>query len=301
MEKDKVVLIMAQSGFLFNGSKAEGYKVYHPYKDARLFKRILRELVFRLFPFVSDMFYENEIFEGTWQTIVIWDPLITKKFIFKLHKRFPKAQINFVYWNMVGKATHLFPNLLPEYVRAWTYDSHDAKKYGLKLYTTYPYFQCYIRPHLDNIYDVLFVGKDKGRGEFLLQLEREMIAKGLKTKFIITKTDRLSRDKSFYQSEISYEELSVLISHSKSVLNVVMQNQEGLTLRDLEYVYQGVKLITTNKAIVSDPIYDENNVFVIKDGNIDGIETFLNRPMNELPNGVMEHHKFDSFINELVS
>ena len=298
--KSNILLVMAQTGFLYDGSRSEGYNVHHPYKPCNVFQRIIREIVFRFFPFLSDLFYNKEILKGAWDSILIWDPLITRRYINFIHKSFPKAQINFIYWNMVGNARHLLPSQIPAFVHKWTYDAYDSEKYGLKLYTSYPYYNCYIRSKKETLYDVLFVGRDKGRGDFLLSLEKELSLIGLRTNFIITKSDRLSKTKSYYQKEMSYEDLCELISQSKSVLNVVMDNQKGLTLRDLEYVFQHVKLITTNQAIVDDPIYNKNNVFIIKNGDITGIKEFLELPFIDLPAEVTQHHLFDSFIDEIV-
>lgn len=300
MKKEKVLLIMAQTGFLYKGSTEEGYTVCHPYNPCTLLGRIFREFVFRLVPPLSKIFFNQKVFEGQWEHILIWDPLVTKKFLQAVHKAHPDAKIHFIYWNMVGKASHLMPDKIPAYVERWTYDSYDSEHYELKLYTSYPYYRCFITPHVDNQIDVLFVGRDKGRGQFLLDLENKLKAQGLATRFIITKSGRLSRRKKYYQSEVSYDELCKMISHSRSVLNVIMENQKGLTLRDLEYVFQGVKLITTNQAIVSDPIYHPNNVFVIKEDNIAELRNFLALPIEPLSPAVIEHHTFDSFVREIT-
>lgn len=298
--KSNILLIMAQKGFLYEGSKFEGYVVLHPYKEANLCQRLCREFVIRFVPFIEFFFYNREIYNGNYDKIIVWDPLITKRFLFRLKSEYPNAQINYIYWNMVGKCNHLQPNNIPDYVRKWTYDNYDSNKYNLRLYTTYPYYRKYIRIHKSNEIDVLFIGKDKGRGEFLLDLERRMNAIGLKTKFIITKTSRFSRNKSFYSPEISYEEVCDLISRSRSVLNVIMDNQEGITLRDLEYVFQGVKLLTTNTKICTHPIFNPNNVFVIKDKYIEGLDVFLKTPMEPINDNLKEHHSFDSFIREIT-
>lgn len=292
---------MAQVGFLYDGCRFEGYKVCHPYRPVNLITRVLREITFKFFPIFSSAFYNKECFVGEYAHIIVWDPLITKSFLIRLHKLHPKAQIDFVYWNMVGKCSHLTPNHIPYFVRKWTYDGYDSEKYGLKLYSTYPYYKRFIRPHNSNQYDVLFVGRDKGRGKYLLELENQMKSLGLKTKFIITKSDRLSKKKSYYQQELTYDEICDLVSHSRSVLNVTMDNQQGITLRDLEYVYQGVKLITTNSSICKTSIYHPNNVFVIGEANIKDLPAFLNVQMIPLSKKVIKHHTLHAFITEITS
>lgn len=201
---------------------------------------------------------------------------------------------------MVGKCSHLKPAQIPNYVKKWTYDGYDSEEYNIKLYSSYPYFKKYIRPHESNKYDVLFVGRDKGRGEYLINLENELNKLGLRTKFIITKSDRLSKKKSYYHKELTYEDICELISQSKAVLNVIMENQQGITLRDLEYVYQDVKLITTNPSIRDTPIYHPNNVFILSDRDIKDLPDFLNLPMYKLSAKILNSHTLDSFISEIT-
>lgn len=291
---------MAQTGFLYEGCQFEGYQVCHPYKQVNLFTRLLREFVFRFVPFLGSIFYNKEVFKGDYAYILVWDPLITRRFLDKLHSTYPKAQINFIYWNMVGKCSHLFPAQIPSYIRKWTYDGYDSEKYDLMLYSTYPYYQKYIRPHVSNDYDVLFVGRDKGRGDYLLRLEKQMNKLGLKTKFIITKSGRLSKNESYYQKELTYDEICELVSKSRAVLNVIMENQQGITVRDLEYVYQGVKLITTNSSIRNTSIYRDNNVFILNESNINDLAAFLDSPRESLPESVLNHHTLQAFISEIT-
>lgn len=300
MKSKKILLIMAQTGFLYEGCKYENYKVCHPYVPVNLVTRILREFVFRFLPFLSSFFYNKEVFKGDYDSILIWDPLITKRYLNKIHKKYPKANINFIYWNMVGKCSHLLPNEIPSFVNKWTYDNYDSKLYNLNLYSTYPYYKKYIRPHIADDYDVLFIGRDKGRGEFLLQLEKKMKAVGLKTNFIIMKSGRLSKNKPYYHKELSYDEICEFVARSRSVLNVIMENQEGITLRDLEYVYQGVKLVTTNPAIQKTSIYHPNNVFILNDNNVQELPSFLNLPRAILPTEVLDKHTLDAFISEIT-
>ena len=80
-----------------------------------------------------------------------------------------------------------------------------------------------------------------------------------------------------------------------------MKNQKGLTLRDLEYVFQKVKLITNNRAIVNNHIYHKNNVFVIDQPNAEGIKEFLNLTYKPLSEDVVNAHRFDSFVQEITT
>ena len=67
----------------------------------------------------------------------------------------------------------------------WTFDPDDSKQYGMRL--MYPsYLDVYqIKKAEKPVYDVLYLGRDKGRGEELLALQGRLEAMGLKTHFHI--------------------------------------------------------------------------------------------------------------------
>ena len=298
--KDNTVLVSSNTGFLFSGCHKDGYTIVHPYKGKTIFDRILREISFK-FKILSKFWYNKKILSHKPKYILVWDTLITVDYLKWLQRNNPNAQINFIYYNMVGKAKHLFPSQIPDGIRVWTYDIYDSERYNINLFHSYMYFDCYKIPHKNDDYDVFFVGRDKGRGEFLLDLEQKLNDLGLKTKFIITADGRLSKKKDYYSKPIPYEEVVDYVSRSKAVLNIVMENQHGVTLRDIESIFIKTKLITTNKHIVDADLYDENNVFILDENNLSKIVDFLNRPYKEINREILEKHTIAGMIEEITS
>lgn len=107
----------------------------------------------------------------------------------------------------------------------------------------------------------MYAGKDKGRSEEILSLQNEFEKLGLKTKFLIMPTTRVSKKKAFYSKPIPYEDVIKLVMESRAILNITLPDQQGATLRDYESIFNEVKLITTNKNIKFFDFYDSNNVF----------------------------------------
>lgn len=272
----------------------KGFKEYSPYRDGNrnLFFRFIRGLCFAVRFLPKRIWYNKRILSENPSYILIRDPQITVDYLNWLHEHFPQAQINFTYGNMVGKATHLNPLQIPDYVRVWTYDESDARKYNLAIE---PYV---INPDLlykkkTPEYDVFFIGRDKGRGEWLLAFEKQLQELGLKTKFIITKDGRIAKEKSYYQKEISYSEVLEYDKKSRAILNVVMENQEGITSRDTEALALNVKLITTNKHIVEKDLYNPNNVFVLGVREFSEIVDFVMSEPDEIPEELIKTHTFE--------
>ena len=292
--------VMIPRGYNCKNIQDKGFSVYNPYKDKTVAGRIVREICFH-FPFFKEQWWYNpDIIDANPKYIIIYDPLITKDYLTWLHQKLPDTQLNFLYNNMIGKANHLYPQQIPAFVRIWTYDDYDAKRFNIPIY---PY--CITSPIITNNrnpeYDVLFVGRDKGRGEWLVNLEKELQSMGLKTKFIITKTKRYSRKKPFHQNEISYDTVLDYVSKSRAILNVTMDNQEGVTLRDIEAITYNIKLITTNKNITNKDFYNPNNVFIIGTEDISKLPAFLKSNPEPISSELILNHSFENKMNAITS
>lgn len=298
--KGNTIFIMASTGFVYEGSVGEGFRVHHPYIGKEYVARVLREICFRCAFLPKKLWYNKSILKEHPKYIVIWDPLITTDFLMWLMKSFPSAQINFKYSNMVGRAKHLTPDKIPNGIRVWTYDGYDSKKYGINFYHCYMYFKTFIKTKQNPEYDVLFIGKDKGRGEYLLDLEKHMQSLGLVTKFIITADSKLSKKKDYYQNDIPYSEVVDYATKSRAILNIVMENQQGVTLRDMESIFLNTKLITTNKHIVDAEFYNPKNVFILDEQDITELPRFLSTDSVQVDSSLLRKYSIDGMLDEIT-
>lgn len=294
------IFIMASKGYDRKTIEEKGVKVFSPYFGDAGFLRIIREICFRIHFFPKVEWYNKSFLCGNYKYIIIIDVNITKHYLKWIIKHFPETQINFVYDNMVGKARNISPKRIPEGIRIWTYDDYDARKYNLFLQKNYWVREMIMHQRKIPEYDVFFVGRDKGRGKMLLELEKTLQGFGLKTKFIITKNGKLSIKKAYYQKPISYEQVIEYDTRSRAILNIIMENQEGLTMRDMEAAVIGVKLITTNRNIVNKDIYNKNNVFIINVDDISTLTDFLNKPFVNVWENIKNKHTFEAMLDELI-
>lgn len=300
-DKKRILYITSGQGYVFDGPAAEGYNTMHPYKPAdALMLRLLREICFRIPLLPKTVWFNKCIFQYNPDYIIITDSLTTRKYLIWLKKNFPKSQINFVYSNLIGKARHIMPWMIPSGVRIWTFDENDGEKYKIRVYKNSPYPQCYVKPHGETLYDIFYIGADKGRGDYIMSLEKKLKELGLKTKFIITSDGKYSRRKPYYQERISYDQLTTYLSQSRAVLNVALDGQYGITMRDKDALFFNIKLITTNIHIKEKDLYTENNVLILSDNNYKTIPCFLKRPIDNL-DSIKEKYTYNRFIEEVVS
>lgn len=298
--RQNTILIMETTGFLYDGCVGDGFRVYHPYKKVGIIRRLLRELCFRLPLLPRRIWFDESLLGEDPQYIFLWDPLITAEYLKWLQKSFPRARIYFIYGNMVGKCRHLLPREIPGNVSVWTYDAHDSEEYGLRLFHTHPYYLSFLRPKQDPEFDVFFVGRDKGRGEWLLDLERQLRDMGLKTKFIITADGRFSPKKPYYQPMVPYSQVLDYLTRSRAVLNVTMDNQRGITMRDIESVFFNIKLISTNPHLLEEGVCDPRNVFLLGSRDLSELPRFVREPAVPADPELLRRQTMDRLFDELT-
>lgn len=296
-----IIIMESRKGFDHDGYESEGYKVYSAYKKTCIVTRLLREIWFRIPILPQTVWYDFSILSEQPQYIIVRDPLITREYLLWIMKKFPSAQINFLYQNMIGKARHLYPDKIPKDIRIWTYDGYDSEKYGINLKKISCYFPIYVKEAKEKKYDLLFVGRDKGRGKMLLNLKRYLETNGISTRFLITKDGKFSKKEKYHENNISYNGITELISESRAILNIVMENQHGITIRDLEAIFHKVKLITTNPHIIDADFYNADNVFILNNNNWDELVKFIRKPYVEDSSINLQKYTAKKMFSEITS
>lgn len=147
----------------------------------------------------------------------------------------------------------------------YSFDTKDCEEQGVKLRPLF-YFDDQIKLRQRKLIDVSFVGNDHtGRYELLRRVKHICQEKGLRYKFCLligkveyTKFARFPFLKSRYaredaemfnESGISYTEYIDIISSSNVVIDMPYEGQTGLTMRTIEALAMGARLITSNEAI----------------------------------------------------
>ena len=300
-DRDNTLIVMASSGgFPFDGFVSEGYKTMTAYRKTNTITRLLRELCFRLPLLPKAAWYNPDIRACKAEYIIVRDVIITREFLLWLQKNHPGAQINFSYDNMVGKARHLRPEQIPEGIRVSTFDPYDSEKYGLQLRKVSPYYPCYVKKAEQKKYDLLFVGRDKGRGDWLKELQKYLEERGIRTKFLITADGKYSRPKPYYEQPVSYDQLTDWVAESRALLNIGMENQQGTTMRDIESYFNQIRLVTTNTYFTHSELYDKENTFFLTNDNWEDLVTFLKQEYVKTHEVSWEHHRIEDSIAEIT-
>lgn len=142
----------------------------------------------------------------------------------------------------------------------YTFDTSDSQKYNFQhFYTMYPKIS---KVPMDCKYDLSFIGGDKKRFEILSKIydKFEVLDAKLYFNIFYPLDDNLKEqyiNKITYDQFLLYDDVVRITCQSNCILDVVIGEQTGLSLRALEAVTYNKKLLTNNPSIKEFPFYDE--------------------------------------------
>lgn len=179
----------------------------------------------------------------------------------------------------------------------YSFDSKDCEEQGVKLRPLF-YFDDQIKVGQKKTIDVSFVGNDHtGRYELLKRVKRICKENGLSYKFYLLigkieytkfvwfpfKRSRYAREDAemFSESGISYKEYIDIISSSSVVVDMPYEGQSGLTMRTIEALAMGTRLITTNESIaLYEDISPDSYLIINRETNDNDIISFISGGQN---------------------
>lgn len=156
----------------------------------------------------------------------------------------------------------------------YSFDKAEAQRFGWKWNPDYFYFK--LMPdssdshasavHKDRI-KAFFAGAEKGRFRKIRQLQEELIRNGIMCDFWIPDITKEDAEKSgIHAKELPYREMIGHVQDADILIEILKEGQSGHTVRIMEAVFYGKKLVTNNSQIIKDPIYQTGNIMIWKGG-----------------------------------
>lgn len=273
-----------------------GIQVVNAYMECNKFLRIIRRLCFKYRNPSRYVWFNKELNNLKYNTIIIFDSLINVDFIQWIKKNNPNKRIILWYWNPVRNSIN--PKLLNQDIcEIWSYSLTDCKNYKLQYNTTFYFKKLYV-PKKEPVYDIFFIGKDKGRLNQLIYLKKEFERLNLKTNFHITPTrSYMIRNNPIYKQNISYDNVLSEIGKSKAILDVLSNPNDGLSLRPMEAIFHKKKLITNSKLIENYDFYRPENIFILGKDDLNNLSKFINSPYEEIDEKIIEKYDFQNWLS----
>ena len=99
---------------------------------------------------------------------------------------------------------------------------------------------------------------------------------------------------------MSASEVQAVVRSARAVFDVEHPRQRGLTMRTIETLLAGKKLITTNRHILDSDLYHPSRVHVISRQEPDLADDFLDSPFLPLPAELRRRYSSEAWITDLL-
>lgn len=109
-----------------------------------------------------------------------------------------------------------------------------------------------------------------------------------------------SRLSDFRFEPLPKQEVYSIFSDSNCILDVERPRQRGLTMRTLEVLSLGKKLITTNKDVVNYDLYSSGNVLVIDRDSPNVPVSFLKEPPRAIDSHLLAYYSLSTWLEEVI-
>lgn len=166
-----------------------------------------------------------------------------------------------------------------------TFDKGDAERFHQKLYSQFFRMKQEATEDKEE-YDFYFIGFEKNRGSIIYELREKL--KGYRTCFRVVHS---------VEECIPYAENMKNIQKARCIIEIVQNGQKGTTLRPLEALACGKKLMTNNKFIKEYDFYLKENIFIIGEDDFSTIDTFIQTPFTPLLSTIVDKYDISSWLS----
>lgn len=217
-----------------------------------------------------------------------------------------KAQLICAYqWDGLDRFPNVY-NKISLFDRFFVFDEMDLSKNINLLPTTNFYFDDI--PTNRNKDDIYFVGTFlKDRINLLMKLVKIFedlnlklsINLSLKNNYLLKK--QLPKSIKIIRKPLSFRDNLLNVAQSRVILDFANNIHNGLSMRTFESIGFRKKLITNNPLVKKYDFYNPNNIFVIENEQLDGIESFIDLPYEELSEEIYKKYSFTNWIKQILN
>lgn len=180
-----------------------------------------------------------------------------------------KSNMKLYYMNPIDNQNK---ELLHYFTEVYSFSETDSNEYGMK-YKHTPYSKAKNINMSKEKYDVVFLGRVKGREEEILSTKKILENAGITCRFMVFGADS---NEIVLKEYMDYETYLGYVLNCKCVLEMNQKGQDACSLRFLEGLFYEKKVITNNINIVNDLYYDKENVFILGENDISVLYEFIN-------------------------
>ena len=234
-----------------------------------------------------------------------------------LKNNYKKAKFILYLWDDILRVEHM-----KEYIKffdeIYSFDLLDCKKYGFKHLPLFYVYDFWCENLYGKIFDVEFLGvMHSNRYELLkklvtfcnsnnVSLDANIICGNfsyLKTKFFssFSSDEDRSHCRFLKTKTLSLRDCSEVIKKSRSIVDMQVASQSGLTMRCIEALAAQCKIITTNDFIKEYDFYSPENIMIIdRDKPVFNVD-FIRAPYKPIAKEIIEKYSLENWIKQIFT
>lgn len=180
--------------------------------------------------------------------------------------------------------------------QVWSFDPADCETYGFQFYRQF----VAPLPELMQItpaYDFAFVGRNKGRGQWLSALVGRLQEYGYSI-LVDIRDDQAGGAR----PNLTYPEYLQRYLSARCILDINQQGQTGLTLRPLEALFYGRKLVSNNAWVQQEGFYQPNNIFIFDElRDLTALRAFMQAPLQPVAPAIQQRYTVNYLLQALLA
>lgn len=232
----------------------------------------------------------------------------------RMRGAFPGAKFTMYFWDSFGNMPADSREKAALFDRVFTFDPKDAAATPGLTYRPLFFLDSYARAKsVAEDVDVLFIGTaHSDRYSVLKRIENALPpnirfqkrlyfpAEWLYSISCLRHWDLVADRKCVIFKPMSKAEIRALVERSRVIVDIERAVQSGYTIRTLEMLAAGKKLITTNPEVARADFYDPQNVLVV-DRKLPQVPlAFLSSPYAPPPPNIVKRYSLDHWLDEVL-
>jgi hypothetical protein len=247
--------------------------------------------------------------------LVIKGEACSVEMLLELRKACPQARFTLYFWDSYRNMPGNSHDKVNVFDRAFSFDPIDCDHDKRLDFRPLFYLDRFRNlPRLEQDVDVLFLGTvHTDRYRVLKRIEDQLPSDLRFVQIMYYPSKKLfqvrrlidprmwgARRKEFIFEPIAGGTVNDLFARTRIAVDIERSVQSGFTIRTIEMLGAGKKLITTNPRVTRADFFDANNIAVINRWLPELDETFLREPYREVPPAVLDRYSLTGWLDEVL-
>ena len=276
---------------------------FHSIQPGKLYLKIARRASAKLYATLLDRYHRSIILsypEDAFDQIVFLQVhQFSHENMALLKARNPRARYTLYNWDAI--TTHDYRPYIQYFDRVLTFDPSDASALGihyLPLFCVRDFQNLKSPPQAEA--SVYFVGNivNPQRYKVVKAFQAFCASEGIRFDYFLSTTVHgwtQMRKAGLRPDDVSFgsikdQDFRAMIARSTAVLDFANHQQAGFTMRIMENLCAGKKLITNNQNALTASFYSPDRILVYSGQDFSAVRTFIDTPLDEPEKSFSEYH-----------